>query len=167
MKSSVAWYPAERSWPDAIGIDFGTSTLAVAYKVEGTVHPLNIQEECHDAYVPTVLLMTKNSGQLEIGHRALKNYCQCGIAEETDCIFFKQVKLQLHDDEVGHLSQCRVALDLLSHMHESSRRPPCNVSRVERAICMCLVSYHIRKKIPYHSTSIVNSQLRLNVLLAA
>lgn len=95
-RSSVDWYPEKQL--DVIGIDFGTSTLALAYKVNGVVYPLNIQEECTDAYLPTVLLVMKN-GNVEVGDRALQQYCRLKNFP-NDCIFFERVKLHLQHDKV-------------------------------------------------------------------
>lgn len=95
-RSYVEWYPEKQL--DVIGIDFGTSTLALAYKVNGKVNPLYIQEECTNAYVPTVLLVMKN-GHVEVGDRALQQYCRLESITD-DCIFFERVKLHLQHDKV-------------------------------------------------------------------
>lgn len=95
-KSSIEWYPEKQI--DVIGIDFGTSTLAVAYKVKGKVSELRIQEESAFAYVPTVLLVMKRGHRVEIGDRALQQYCNSETTNE--CIFFERVKLHLQHDKV-------------------------------------------------------------------
>ncbi len=96
--STIDWYPERQS--DVIAIDFGTSTLAVAYKVNGRVNDLKIQEECSDAYVPTVLLI-KPDASVEIGERALRQYSKLENIDVNHCLFFQRVKLHLQNDEVS------------------------------------------------------------------
>ena len=97
--STIDWYPERQQ--DVIAIDFGTSTLAVAYKVNGKVEDLRIQEDCTDAYVPTVLLI-KQDGTVEIGERALLQYSRLENVDVETCLFFERVKLQLQNDKVHY-----------------------------------------------------------------
>lgn len=105
LKSEVDWYPERQK--NVIAIDFGTLTLAVAYKLaDGGVHTIPIQDAYQYDYIPTVLLIDMSepdeASRVEIGHRALQRYCDLDVdVEKHDCIFFNQVKLELQNDEVS------------------------------------------------------------------
>ena len=99
-KSKLSWYPRSRS-NDVIAIDFGTSTLAVAYRVgDEEVKDLPIQR-VHN--VPSVLLIKpdKSTGVLmtAIGIDALKQYSKKMI-DISKCLFFDKVKLELQHNQV-------------------------------------------------------------------
>ncbi len=97
MKSTVDWY--DRQTDNVIAIDFGTSTLAVAYQLNGgDVYDLPIQED--RKCIPTVLLMKKN-GTYEIGEKALCQYGRLEVDIATS-VFFEKVKLELQHDRVSH-----------------------------------------------------------------
>ena len=109
LKQDVDWYDGQ---PDkVIAIDFGTSTLAVAWQNEtGQVFDLPIQEY---RTVPTVLLI-KGNNRAEIGEKALVEYGNpdgnnvMDDATETQGaafvpIFFDKVKMELQHEKVLYL----------------------------------------------------------------
>lgn len=120
LKSQVPWYPERQH--NVIAIDFGSSTLAVAYKLASRdgdvsymnthtpyvssgyeVHTMHIQPGYQYDYIPTVLLINMNAepaSRVEIGNYASQLYCGLDVDVES-CIFFDQVKLKLQNDEVG------------------------------------------------------------------
>ena len=87
---------------DIIGLDFGTSTLAVSYMTSASdkIHKFRICSVDADFYTPTVLLFDEN--KVEIGSRALINYTklQHNVSKST---FFERVKLELQHDKVNLL----------------------------------------------------------------
>ena len=94
-RRTLGWIPRQKS--DVIAIDFGTSTLAVAYKRKEAVHPVKLQgADC----IPTVLLIKTDKKtrktEAEIGMVALNHYCRLEVIETHDVIFFERVKLQLN-----------------------------------------------------------------------
>ena len=99
LKQDVDWYDGQ---PDkVIAIDFGTSTLAVAWQNEtGQVFDLPIQEY---RTVPTFLLI-KGNNRAEIGEKALVEY---GNPETQSAafvpIFFDKVKMELQHEKVLYL----------------------------------------------------------------
>ncbi len=97
--SDIRWLPQKRS--SVIAIDFGTSTLALAYKLadDEEVHDLNIQEENNTAYVPTVLLINPDN-TVEIGESALHDYTRQETVDVSKSLFFERVKLTLQNDKV-------------------------------------------------------------------
>ena len=96
----LGWYPCSRS--DVITIDFGTSTLAVAYRVgDGQVKDLPIQRG--ERNVPSVLIMKpdKTTGLFvtDIGINALEQYSR-QMSDISKCVFFNKVKLELQHNQV-------------------------------------------------------------------
>ena len=95
--SALWWYPSKSE--SVIAIDFGTSTLSVAYRgADGKVNDIKIQDE---TCVPTYLLITsKRTGEMvaEIGKIALQQYKK---ANHENAIFFEKVKLELQHRQVN------------------------------------------------------------------
>ena len=89
--------------PDVIAIDFGTSTLAAAYRKQQDRVPQILRFHENLNYVPTVLLIkrddTENKMVTEIGQRALYQYTRF-LVDPSTCVFFHKVKLELQHDEV-------------------------------------------------------------------
>lgn len=87
--------------PNVIGIDFGTSTLAVSYVTDANPNPtiFKIHEEETDFYAPTVLLIDQDD-KVEIGISALRSYTDLE-AEIEKSIFFDKVKLELQHNKVN------------------------------------------------------------------
>ena len=98
LKRDVNWYDGQRN--RVIAIDFGTSTIAVAWQDEiGTVFDLPIHENSKS--IPTVLLV-KGNNRTEIGERALIDYgdYQADIPGEATPVFFETVKMELQHEKV-------------------------------------------------------------------
>ena len=85
---------------NVIGVDFGTSTLAVAYVTADShdTYLFKIDDKQSDSYVPTVLLVEGN-GDVEIGFRAQERYTELE-ADIGTCVFFNKVKLELQHNKV-------------------------------------------------------------------
>ena len=86
---------------NVIGVDFGTSTIAVCYvtSASDTVYQFKIQEEDTDYSTPTVLLIDQDN-KVEIGIRALRRYTRLGV-DVNNSIFFDKIKLELQHDKVN------------------------------------------------------------------
>lgn len=87
--------------PNVIGLDFGTSTLAVSYVTDTNQKPtiFKIHEEEADFYAPTVLLIDQDH-EVEIGISALRRYTDLEVEIEKS-VFFDKVKLELQDNKVN------------------------------------------------------------------
>ena len=100
--SSLGWYPQRKSKP-VIAIDFGTSTLAVAYGIPNEKGmKINCIKLNSESYLPTLLLMMSNrTGAIvaAIGKVALREYCNKSN-DVNEMIFFEKVKLELQHNQV-------------------------------------------------------------------
>ena len=87
--------------PNVIGLDFGTSTLAVSYITDANSNPtiFKIHEEEADFYAPTVLLIDQDH-EVEIGINALRRYTDLEVEIEKS-VFFDKVKLELQHNKVN------------------------------------------------------------------
>ena len=96
LKSDVKWYDSHHD--NVIAIDFGTSTLTVAYQMDGgEVFSLPIQEDIR--CIPTILLIRRD-GTVEIGGKALSQYSRQEV-DISSTIFFEKVKLELQHNMVS------------------------------------------------------------------
>lgn len=88
---------------NVIGLDFGTSTLAVSFVTSGSKEPYKFRvcKSEVDHFSPTVLLIDEN-GKVDIGSKALMRYTklQHNVSKST---FFEQIKLELQHDKVNLL----------------------------------------------------------------
>ena len=85
---------------NVIGLDFGTSTIAVCYVTSASdkLYQFKIQGEDEDFYTPTVLLIDEHN-KVEIGSRALRRYIRLEV-DVDNSIFFDNVKLELQHNKV-------------------------------------------------------------------
>ena len=83
-----------------IGIDFGTSTLAVCFVTsdEDKVYSFKIHDEETDYSTPTILLIDQDN-KIEIGSRAYSCYTDLAT-DVNNIIFFDKIKLELQHDKV-------------------------------------------------------------------
>ena len=98
-KSELPFEFTKRS-DNVIGLDFGTSTLAISYVTSSNSIPTNIKIHPHDLvyYAPTILLIDELKA-VDIGSTALRRYTDLEI-EVTRSIFFEKVKLELQHNKV-------------------------------------------------------------------
>ena len=85
---------------NVIGIDFGTSTLAVCFVTcdKDEIFKFKIHDEDVDYSTPTVLLIDQDN-KVEIGSRALSSYTDL-VSDVNKSIFFDKVKLELQHNKV-------------------------------------------------------------------
>lgn len=96
LKKGVDWYDGQKN--RVIAIDFGTSTLAVAWLDEGgQIYDLPIQEG--KKYIPTVLLI-KGNNRTEVGERALVEFGK--QLEDNSAIIFEKIKMELQHTKVNY-----------------------------------------------------------------
>ena len=87
---------------NVIGIDFGTSTLAVCFvtSAKDEVYKFRIHDEDVDYYTPTALLIDQDK-KAEIGSKALSRYINLAMVKDVNnSIFFDKVKLELQHNKV-------------------------------------------------------------------
>ena len=89
---------------NVIGLDFGTSTIAVCYVTSASdrLYQLKLQEEDVNFKTPTVLLIDERN-RVEIGSRALRRYTRLEI-DVNNSVFFDKVKLELQHNKVNILN---------------------------------------------------------------
>ena len=87
-----------------IGLDFGTSTIAVCFVTSAydEVYKFKIHDEDADYSTPTVLLIDQDN-KIEIGSRALSYYTDL-VTDVNNIIFFDKVKLELQHNKVNILN---------------------------------------------------------------
>ena len=98
--SSLEWYPRRKSKP-VIAIDFGTSTLAVAYGIPNEKGKMEIN--CIGEPDWTLLLTSRRTGTIvaTTGKMALQKYGNNKSKDEmNELIFFEKVKLELQHNQV-------------------------------------------------------------------
>ena len=85
---------------NVIGIDFGTSTLAVCFvtSAKDELYSFRIHDEDADYSTPTILLIDQDN-KIEIGGRAYSCYTDLAT-DVNNIIFFDKVKLELQHDKV-------------------------------------------------------------------
>ena len=89
---------------NVIGLDFGTSTIAVCYVTSASdkLYKFKIQDEDADYSTPTVLLIDQDN-KIEIGSRALRRYIRLEV-DVNNSIYFDKVKLKLQHNKVNILN---------------------------------------------------------------
>ncbi len=98
-KTNIKWYPEKKQ--KVLAIDFGTSTIAVAYKAGDGCKCIPIKlNQCKDSfYLTTVLLITADN-KVVIGDQALLNYTKLETTNFKKCVLFDRIKLHLQYDKV-------------------------------------------------------------------
>ena len=89
---------------NVIGLDFGTSTIAVFFVTSASdkFYQFKIQEDDVNFYTPIVLLIYEHD-KVEIGSRALRYYTRLEV-DVNNSIFFDKVKLELQHNKVNILN---------------------------------------------------------------